>query len=189
MSGAVSQMLGARSELVVTSPYLVPGKRGMAVLQSLQRKGVHMTLVTNSLPATDSTLVYFGYARYRPGIVKAGVELYEVSAATTPNSKSIFGVGGSSKGRLHAKLAVIDEDVVLIGSLNLDPRSARKNTELGVAVDSPALAKQALRIIDAMKAEAYRIRLEPEGGEACWRGSHPTRTTTRLATKSRASRF
>lgn len=168
MSGAVSQMLGARSELVVSSPYLVPGKRGMAVLQSLQHKGVHVTLVTNSLPANDSTLVYFGYARYRPGIVKAGVDLYEVSATTKPDSKSIFGIGGSSKGRLHAKLAVIDEEVVLLGSLNLDPRSARKNTELGVAIDSPALAKQALRIVEAMKSEAYRIRQAPEGGMLAW---------------------
>jgi len=168
MSGAVSQMLGTRSELVVTSPYLVPGKRGMAVFHSLQRKGVHMTLVTNSLPASDSTIVYLSYSRYRPRLVKAGVELYEVSADTTPNSKPIFGFGGSSKGRLHAKLAIIDEDVVLLGSLNLDPRSARKNTELGVAIDSPALAKQALRIVEAMKAEAYRIRQEPEGGMLAW---------------------
>jgi putative cardiolipin synthase len=167
MTGAVSQMLGARTELVVTSPYLVPGKPGMNVLQSLKQKGVRMTLVTNSLPATDSAFVYFGYARYRPRIAKAGVEIYEVSASTPQANKAVFG-GGSSRGRLHAKLAVIDEEVVLLGSLNLDPRSARRNTELGVAVDSPELAKQALRIVEAMKAEAYRVRLEPEGGALAW---------------------
>ncbi|MDM0074974.1 phospholipase D family protein [Variovorax sp. J2P1-59] len=167
MTGAVSQMLGARSEMVVTSPYLVPGKRGMGVLQSLQQKGVRMTLVTNSLPATDSAFVYFGYARYRPRILKTGVEVYEVSASTSQDNKPVFG-GGSSRGRLHAKLAVIDEEVVLLGSLNLDPRSARRNTELGVAVDSPDLAKQALRIVEAMKAEAYRVRLESEGGALEW---------------------
>ena len=129
-----------------------------------------MVLVTNSLPATDSAFVYFGYARYRPAIVKAGVDLYEVSASTSPtsrDSKPVFG-GGSSRGRLPAKLVVIDEDIVLLGSLNFDPRSARRNTELGVAVDSPALARQALRIVEAMKAEAYRVRLEPEGGALSW---------------------
>ncbi|MDM0051106.1 phospholipase D family protein [Variovorax sp. J22R115] len=167
MTGALSQMLGARTELVVTSPYLVPGKPGMSVLQSLQQKGVRMTLVTNSLPATDSAFVYFGYARYRPRIANAGVEIYEVSASTPHGNKAVFG-GGSSRGRLHAKLAVIDEEVVLLGSLNLDPRSARRNTELGVAVDSPELAKQALRIVEAMKAEAYRVRQEPEGGSLAW---------------------
>ncbi|MGJ7511099.1 phospholipase D family protein [Variovorax sp. GT1P44] len=170
MTGAMSQLLGTRSDLVVTSPYFVPTRIGMGVLQSLERKGVRMVLVTNSLPATDSAFVYFGYARYRPAIVKTGVELYEVSASTSPTSKDskpVFG-GGSSRGRLHAKLAVIDEDVVLLGSLNFDPRSARRNTELGVAVDSPALAKQALRIVEAMKAGAYRVRLEPEGGALSW---------------------
>jgi putative cardiolipin synthase len=170
MTGAMSQLLGTRSELVVTSPYFVPTKIGMGVLQSLERKGVRMVLVTNSLPSTDSAFVYFGYARYRPGIVKAGVDLYEVSASTSPSSqssKAVFG-GGSSRGRLHAKLAVIDENIVLLGSLNFDPRSARKNTELGVAVDSPVLARQALRIVEAMKAEAYRVRLEPEGGALAW---------------------
>ncbi|SCK61697.1 Phosphatidylserine/phosphatidylglycerophosphate/cardiolipin synthase [Variovorax sp. HW608] len=167
MTGAVFQMLGARSELVVASPYLVPGKRGIAVLRSLQRKGVEVTLVTNSLPASDSAIVYFGYARYRPAILKSGVDLYELSAIAPRESKTIF--GGSSKGRLHAKLAVIDREVVLLGSLNLDPRSARKNTEVGVAVESPALAEQALRIVEAMKSEAYRVRQAPAGGgELAW---------------------
>ncbi|SEB20872.1 phosphatidylserine/phosphatidylglycerophosphate/cardiolipin synthase family protein [Variovorax sp. YR216] len=168
MTGAVSQMLGARNELVVASPYLVPGKRGIAVLRSLQQKGVQVTLVTNSLPASDSTLVYFGYARYRPAILKAGVDLYELSAVAPRENKTIF--GGSSKGRLHAKLVVIDKEVVLLGSLNLDPRSARKNTEVGVAVESPALAEQALRIVEAMKSEAYRVRPAPDGaaGTLAW---------------------
>jgi putative cardiolipin synthase len=169
MSGAMSQMLATRSELVMTSPYFVPTKIGMGVLKSLEQKGVRMVLVTNSLPSTDSAFVYFGYARYRPAIVKAGVDLYEVSAspASSQDSKPVFG-GGSSRGRLHAKLAVIDAEVVLLGSLNFDPRSARTNTELGVAVESPELAMQALRIVEAMKAEAYRVRLEPDGGALAW---------------------
>lgn len=167
MTGAVSQMLGTRSELVVSSPYLVPGKRGMEVLRSLEHKGVDMTLVTNSLPASDSALVYFGYARYRTRIVQAGVKLYEISATPSPGSKPMFG-GGSSRGRLHAKLAVIDQQTVLLGSLNLDPRSARRNTELGVAVDSPALAQEALRVVAAMKTEAYRVQLDPQEGTLSW---------------------
>ncbi|WP_431274880.1 phospholipase D-like domain-containing protein [Variovorax ureilyticus] len=123
---------------------------------------MEVTLVTNSLPASDSAVVYFGYARYRSAILKSGVDLYELSAIAPRESRTIF--GGSSKGRLHAKLAVIDKEVVLLGSLNFDPRSARKNTEVGVAVESPALAEQALHIVDAMKSEAYRVRRAPEGG-------------------------
>lgn len=167
MTGAVSQMLGTRSELVVSSPYLVPGTRGMAVLHSLQRKGVDMTLVTNSLSANDSALVYIGYARYRLPILRASVKLYEVSAQPSASASRPF-FSGSSRGRLHAKLVVIDQQVVLLGSLNLDPRSARRNTELGVAIDSPALAREALRLLEAMKSEAYGVRLESEGNALSW---------------------
>ena len=167
MAGAVSQMLGTRDELVVSSPYLVPGTRGMAVLHSLQRKGVDITLVTNSLSANDSALVYLGYARYRQPILRAGVKLYEVSAQPPASTTRPF-FSGSSRGRLHAKLAVIDREVVLLGSLNLDPRSARRNTELGVAIDSPALAREALRLLEAMKSEAYGVRLGAQGDVLSW---------------------
>lgn len=167
MTGAVSQMLGTRDELVVSSPYLVPGTRGMAVMHSLQRKGVDMTLVTNSLSANDSALVYIGYARYRLPILRAGVKLYEVNAQPASSGSRPF-FSGSSRGRLHAKLVVIDRQVVLLGSLNLDPRSARRNTELGVAIDSPALAREALRLLEAMKSEAYGVRLEAQGSALSW---------------------
>jgi len=166
MAGAVGDMEGARRELVVTSPYLVPGKRGMGVLNGLAHKGVRMVLVTNSLEANDSTFVYFGYARYRSRILHAGVDLYEISATAPRKAKTFF--SGSSLGRLHAKLAVIDRETVLIGSLNLDPRSARTNTELGVAIDSPTLAEEALRVVDAMKSEAYHVRQDAPGGPVEW---------------------
>lgn len=76
--------------------------------------------------------------------------------------------GGSSRGRLHAKLVVIDAQTTLLGSLNMDPRSARKNTEVGVAIDSPAIAAEALRLIADMKGEAYRVGLDAEGGGLNW---------------------
>jgi putative cardiolipin synthase len=166
MAGAESNMLGTRTQLVVVSPYLVPGKPGMALLRSLEAKGVEQTVVTNSLASNDSALVYFSYAHYRMPMAQAGVKLYEISAAPTGNSLSLF--GGSSRGRLHAKLMVIDSQTVLLGSLNLDPRSARKNTEVGVAIDSPAIAAEALRVVDAMETEAYRVQLESPGGGLSW---------------------
>ena len=139
----------------------------MEVMHSLQRKGVEMTLVTNSLSANDSMLVNIGYARYRRPILRAGVRLYELGAQPAANGSQPF-FSGSSRGRLHAKLMVIDQQVVLLGSLNLDPRSARRNTELGIAIDSPALAREALRLIEAMKNEAYAVRLESQGGALSW---------------------
>ena len=60
------------------------------------------------------------------------------------------------------RLAVIDKKSIFIGSMNLDPRSASTNTEFGMFIESRALAKELLRVINISKLEsAYRLRLEP----------------------------
>jgi len=164
-------MQGARSEVVVTSPYLIPGAKGMALIRGLQQKQVKMTILTNSLAASDSSLVHIGYARYRPEMLRAGVDLYELSSSrTVKNSRlglSMF--GSSSLGRLHAKMVVIDRSTVFIGSMNLDPRSANKNTELGIIADSPPLAREMLRVINISKLQsAYRVRLSADGNSLEW---------------------
>jgi len=67
-----------KSELILVTPYLVPGKQGVELFRQLVAKGVKVTLVTNALAATDVVAVHSGYAKYRKAILKAGVDLYEV---------------------------------------------------------------------------------------------------------------
>ena len=122
-SDVFMRVLTASRELVLMSPYLIPGERGMALFRHLKDAGVKVTVITNSLAATDVPLVYAGYARYREAMLEAGVDLYELSPTRTQNSKGL-GMFGPSLGRLHAKTVVIDRRVVFIGSMNLDPRSA-----------------------------------------------------------------
>ena len=158
----------ARSELVITPPYIISGEQGLTSLRSLQRDNVKVVFVTNSLAATDEPLVHNGYSKYRPGMLDAGVDLYELSPTLTQQAERL-GIFGASLGRLHAKTAVIDRHLVFIGSMNLDPRSAGANTELGMFIDSPALAKELLRVIDISKLEgAYRVRREPGGAALQW---------------------
>jgi putative cardiolipin synthase len=163
-----TQLLLAQREVVLTSPYLVPGARGMEAFESLRDRNVSVTLLTNSLAANDEPLVHSGYARYRERLLKAGVDLYELSPARTMRGKRL-GLFGNSLGRLHAKTAVIDRREVFIGSVNLDPRSATQNTELGIAIDSPQLAREMLRIINISKLEnAYRLRFGSSGHAIEW---------------------
>jgi cardiolipin synthase C len=155
-------MLTAESEVVVTSPYLIPGTMGMEVLQALRRKNVKVLVLTNSLASNDEPLVHTGYARYRPEMLRLGVDLYELSPARAVRTKR-FGLdmfGTSSTGRLHAKTVAIDRRTVFIGSMNLDPRSASKNTEMGVIIDSPQLARELIRVVSISRLQsAYRLRL------------------------------
>jgi hypothetical protein len=101
-------------------------------------------------------------------MLKLGVELYELSPTLTQNTKRL-GMFGKSLGRLHAKTAVIDRHLVFVGSMNLDPRSASANTELGMFIDSPALAKELLRVVNISRLEgAYRVRLDPKTEQLQW---------------------
>ena len=157
---AMMTLWKAERELVITSPYLIPGRMGVDSITSLRKAGVKVTLLTNSLAATDEPLVHAGYARYRDALLAAGVDLYELSPSRTRSAPRL-GLFGSSIGRLHAKTAVVDRRMVFVGSMNLDPRSESQNTELGIFIDSPELAAEMLRVISISRLQgAYRLRLD-----------------------------
>ncbi len=131
---------GVQEELIIFSPYFVPGKKGTAFFQDLSERGVRVRILTNSLASTDVSVVHAGYAKYRKDLLRSGVELYEVDKQLSKaERKEKRGAHGSSKASLHAKTFVFDRRWVFIGSLNLDPRSITENTEIGVVLESEAL--------------------------------------------------
>jgi putative cardiolipin synthase len=167
-NNVMMQVWQAKSDLVLTSPYMIPGEPGMQSFRTLQKEKVKVTVITNSLAATDEPLVHNGYARYRTQMLQADVDLYELSPTRTQQTKRL-GMFGASLGRLHAKTAVIDKKIIFIGSMNLDPRSASTNTEFGMFIESAPLAKELLRVINISKLEsAYRLRLDPKTAQLEW---------------------
>lgn len=155
---------GARTAVVLTSPYLVPGERGMALIAGQRERGVSFKMLTNSLAATDEPLVHIGYRKYRHQLLALGVDLYELSPVRVKRA-SRLGFLTPSQGRLHAKTVVADGSKVFIGSMNFDPRSDKINTEMGLFIDSPALAREVLRLMDLDKLQAsFRVVLAPGGG-------------------------
>jgi putative cardiolipin synthase len=157
-------------QVVISSPYFVPGKDGVATLAELVEHGVEVVVLTNSFAANDQPLVHIGYARYRAALLRAGVDLYELSHGRL-QVKTGHGVFGLAHGRLHAKVAVFDASAVYIGSMNLDPRSEGANTELGLFVNSSELASDVLRVINSTRhAGTYQVRLGTGGKSLEW---HP----------------
>jgi cardiolipin synthase C len=160
---ALMKIWTAEREVLITSPYLIPGPLGIAAFEALRQRQVQVTVLTNSLAATDEPLVHTGYARYRPRLVDAGVALFELSPSRTRADKRL-GVFGSSSGRLHAKTAVVDGDKSFIGTMNLDPRSRTQNTELGVFFQSPVLAQALTQVINANRQlGAYQVGRSASG--------------------------
>jgi putative cardiolipin synthase len=160
----LQQAMGrAQRELEVVSAYFVPGEAGTEYLADLARSGVTVSVLTNSLDATDVAAVHSGYARRRETLVQSGVALWEMKrdAALPTTGRRL---GGSSSSSLHAKTLEVDRERVFIGSFNFDPRSARLNTEVGFVIPSPALATG---ISDAVAHEvpgqAYRVVADSAG--------------------------
>ncbi|HKT92469.1 MAG TPA: phospholipase D family protein [Paraburkholderia sp.] len=141
-------------EMLIISPYFVPGKAGVAWISDLTGHGVRVTVLTNSLAATDVVAVNAGYDHYREELLAAGVRLYELKPTGTPDVKAQRRFFGSSRASLHAKTYVFDRQRIFIGSMNLDPRSSKLNTEIGVLCDSPAIAGQ---VIDDVEPQLDQI--------------------------------
>lgn len=163
-----------KKELVIISPYFVPGDEGVEFFKKLVDRGVRVVIVTNSLASSDVGIVHAGYASYRPALLRAGVELYEMNKKLTrAQRKAKTGVSGSSKASLHAKTFVIDRKDVFIGSLNLDPRSFYENTEIGLMVHAPKLAEDMVRgILSGLKKNTFRLELisGEEVDQILWHG-------------------
>jgi putative cardiolipin synthase len=158
----------AKSDVVISSPYFVPGAMGVQDFGDLRMRNVEVTILTNSLAANDVPLVHTGYARYRVALLRTGVDLYELSPTRTKHNKRLM-LPGASLGRLHAKTAVIDQSTVYIGSVNLDPRSESTNTELGLFARCPELAKEVIRVINISQLQSsYRLRFAPDGQSLEW---------------------
>ncbi|ASL45038.1 Cardiolipin synthase C [Burkholderia sp. AD24] len=152
-------MHDARKDFLIISPYFVPHESGVEAAGVLTHRGVRIAVLTNSLAATDAVAVQAGYSPFRVPLLQQGVELYEFKPQqNTPRA----GIAGSrSRASLHAKTYVIDHEILVIGSMNLDPRSANLNTELALVIHSAPLANQVAQIFErAIAPEAsYHVTL------------------------------
>lgn len=160
--------LSVRRELLIASPYFVPGRVGVDLLGYLHGRGAAVRLLTNSVAATDVLVVHGGYAKYRLPMLLHGIELYELKPAQEQHRFFRRLAGSSSRTSLHSKVMVFDRETVYIGSMNLDPRSLLLNTESGLLIRGPALAEQAARFIERelQPQASYRVRLihDPDNG-------------------------
>jgi cardiolipin synthase C len=183
VDGLLQLMSQAKKDLLIVSPYFVPGKRMMNEFAAIRKRGVRVRVLTNSLASNDAPAAHVGYSRYREELLALGIELYEMRAEQRGSistlgslSGSMGGLGsgssdagGSSRASLHAKVVVADDRILVVGSMNLDLRSQLQNSEVAVVIRNRALSAQATQLIEpAMANGAYHVQLE-EGGKLVWR--------------------
>lgn len=173
VDGLLQLMSNAKSNLLIVSPYFVPGERMMAQLAAIRQKGVRIRVLTNSLASNDAPAAHVGYARYRRHLLGMGIEIYEMRAEQTGTLSSFGGLGstgsaGGSRASLHSKIVVLDDALLVIGSMNLDLRSQLQNSEVALVISSRKLASETTQLIEpAMARGAYKVELV--GGRLVWR--------------------
>jgi len=155
----------AKREVILIVPYFIPNEQGIGILSALARRGVRVRILTNSLASTDVAVVHAGYARLRARLLAAGVELYEARPDAPPDAIRRWRPGASSGASLHAKAIVVDRESVLVGSMNLDPRSRLSNTEVALLIESAALGGQLGALFEKATSpdQAFHVELTESG--------------------------
>jgi putative cardiolipin synthase len=160
------QIAEAKTSLLLVSPYFIPGKTALRHIKEAVGRGVSITVVTNSLAATDVPLVFAGYSRIRTELLKDGVKVYEISQGIAEKRVKL-GDFRSVLGRLHAKAVVVDGKNVFIGSMNMDGRSAHENTETGIILESQTIGAEVQKLVERdIERNSYEVRLE--GDKTRW---------------------
>ncbi len=144
-SAFLFNIASASEELMIASPYFVPGPRIMRALLRAARRGVRVRLL---MPArSDVPLVQLvGRSSYGT-LLRGGVEIYELEREI-----------------LHAKIMLVDGERAVIGSANLDQRSFHRNFEINCVVDSAAFGKQVDKVLEQEFLAAKRVRLDDHEG-------------------------
>ncbi len=136
----------AKHSIDIQSPYLITTDLGKRIFTEATKHGVKIRILTNSLASTDNLEAFSGYQRDREALLKTGVRIFEFK----PDAKERYRImtGDLQKELayqpifgLHAKSMVIDGHITVIGTFNLDPRSAHLNTECITVIRSQKIAE------------------------------------------------
>lgn len=166
MQGVLALMDGARHDVLIVTPYFVPGTQMMQAFARLRARDLPVRVLTNSLSSTTALLAHVGYAKHRRELLRLGVRLHEMHATERARLRHSLrpGDAASVPDSLHAKLLMIDGQTIVVGSMNMDQRSKLQNTEVALVIHSPALTEQATRQVDAaIGSIAWTLELAADG--------------------------
>jgi len=164
----------ARKSVTIESPYLVTTKQSQDLFREAIARGVHVRILTNSLASTDNLDAFSGYQRERDALLGIGVDIYEFKPDAAERRRLMTGALQSTlnfapKFGLHAKSMVVDDEIAVIATFNLDPRSANLNTECLTIIRDARVA--------AAVRQAMDVDIEPENAWHTTRDFNPDATT------------
>ncbi len=168
----VTLLQSAKNSVLIQTPYLITTKATRKILKAAVDKGVNISILTNSLASNDNLEAFSGYQRDRAALLNTGVKIFEFKPDAKIRQKVMSEVMQKQLIQapifgLHAKSMVIDDHTAVVGTYNIDPRSANLNTENFVIIPSSKIALEIKQgMIEEMKPEnAWPVTLDwnPDG--------------------------
>ena len=133
-------MAGAVHNIRIITPYFVPGPRVVRSLLRAVKRGAIVRMILPSI--SDVPLIQTMSRAYLKPLIEAGVEIFERQGTI-----------------LHAKVMLIDDRWVTLGSANLDFRSFHRNYEINVIIDSHAFGAQMAALFNEELEKSRRLTL------------------------------
>ena len=170
----ISLLQSATKSVVIQTPYLITTKATRKILKAMVDKGVEIKILTNSMASNDNLEAFSGYQRDRKALLKTGVQVFEFKPDAKIRQKIMSEVMHEQLTQapifgLHAKSMIIDDHTAVVGTYNVDPRSANLNTENFVIIPSTKIAREIKQgMLEEMQPEnAWAISLDwnPDGEE------------------------
>ncbi|MDH3900160.1 MAG: phospholipase D family protein, partial [Gammaproteobacteria bacterium] len=165
---SVRELLDATdNELFLVSPYVVLSSTVRDRLYAATGRGVSVRLLTNSLEAADVNIAFGAYAKRRNELLNTGIDIYEMKAHGEQWQRYRTPLSSGQYLSMHAKMILFDDDKLMVGSLNLDPRSKYLNTEIALLIRSKELAASIMDQFDRDLAppNSWRVHLDDKGSQ------------------------
>ncbi len=166
-STLIELVKNAKTSIDIQSPYLVTSKLSRNLFEDAVKRGVKIRILTNSLASTDNLEAFASYQTDRKKLLNIGVEIYEYKPDAAIRKQLMTGdlqqkMEFSPIFGLHAKSMIVDNKITVIGTFNLDPRSANLNTECITIIHSDKVSKQVLQGFNEefKKANSWHTTLE-----------------------------
>lgn len=186
-SALAKLVINAKTSIDIETPYLITTDEIQQLFKEAIDRGVKIRILTNSLASTDNVEAFSAYQKCRNELLETGVQIFEFKPDAAIRTKILTGelqkeLDFKPKFGLHAKTMVVDGEITVIGTFNLDPRSANLNTECITIIPSERISKNVLsNILENYKPEnSWETTLDfnPDGEVAI---SKQIKTWTRKA--------
>ncbi len=160
----------AHSDIWLISPYLIPTAKLETVLRDARKRGVRLRILTNSIRSNNHLAAHSVYTRHLKELIAMDAEVHEVKYDAKDRHRYMDSPIEEKWLALHAKVILIDENLVFVGSPNLDARSLKLNTEMGLLIDSPSLNQNLREVIepDFNPSNAWHVSFD-NNGKLTWR--------------------